>query len=330
VTRVLVIDDEPVLAEIMCETLERAGYETVGADDAERALALLEDETIGLVVSDIVMPRLTGIELLETVHRVRPSVPVLLVTGVDSHANLTSALDGGAAGLLAKPFTPGELVAAVDRARDRSHSVETDLRQRLVTPTLAGALANAIEAREASLQGHCERLASLAERIATELRLDRTELENVRIGAILHDIGKIGIPDRILLKPGALEPDEMAVMRTHTVIGDGILEPLDLLDGVRGVVRHHHERWDGAGYPDGLAGAGIPLAARIVSVADAVEAMSADRPYRRALPPATIMGELYRGRGAQWDPEIVDVVVDLIERGELQIGQAGLALLEAA
>jgi putative two-component system response regulator len=329
-TRVLVIDDEPVRAEIMCETLERAGYETVGADDAERALALLEDESIGLVVSDIVMPRLTGIELLETVHRVRPSVPVLLVTGVDSHANLTSALDGGAAGLLAKPFTPGELVAAVDRARDRFARAETDLRQRLVTPTLAGALANAIEAREASLQGHCERLASLAERIAIELRLDRTELENVRIGAILHDIGKIGIPDRILLKPAALEPDEMALMRTHTVIGDGILEPLDLLEGVRGVVRHHHERWDGAGYPDGLAGDAIPLAARIVSVADAVEAMSADRPYRRALPPAAVMRELERGRGTQWDPEIVDLVVDLIRRGQLQIGQAGLALLEAA
>ena len=329
-TRVLVIDDEPVLAALMCETLERAGYETVGADDAERALALLEDESIGLIVSDIVMPRLTGIELLDTVQRVRPSVPVLLVTGVDSHANLASALDGGAAGLLAKPFTPRELVDAVDRARERSRRAENELRHRLFTPTLAGALANAIEAREASLQGHCERLAALATRIATELRFDRSELENVRLGAILHDIGKIGIPDSILLKPGALEPAETAVMRTHTVIGDGMLEPLDLLDGVRPVVRHHHERWDGSGYPDRLAGVEIPVAARIVAVADAVEAMSADRPYRRALSPARVLAELRAGRGTQWDPELVDLVVGLIERDVLQTGDAGLALREAA
>jgi putative two-component system response regulator len=327
---VLVIDDEPVLASLMCETLERAGYDTVGAEDAERALALLADETIGLIVSDIVMPRLTGIELLETVQRVRPSVPVLLVTGVDSHANLTSALAGGAAGLLAKPFSPAELVSAVDRARERSSRAENELRQRLFTPTLAGALANAIEAREASLHGHCERLASLAVRLGAELGLGREELENVRIGAILHDIGKIGIPDAILLKPGALEPEEMAVMRTHTVIGDRMLEPLELLDGVRPIVRHHHERWDGGGYPDRLAGETIPVAARIVSIADAIEAMSADRPYRRALPPAAVRHELAAGRAAQWDPAIVDAVVRLIDAEELQVGDEGLALLEAA
>jgi putative two-component system response regulator len=330
VTRILVIDDEPILRALMRETLEQAGYETVGADDAERALALLEDETIGLIVSDIVMPRLTGIELLETVQRVRPSVPVLLVTGVDSHANLTGALAGGAAGLVPKPFSPSEFVDAVGRALERSSRAQFELRQRLFTPTLAGALANAIEAREASLQGHCERLAALAVRLGAELGLGRAELENLRVGAILHDVGKIGIPDRILLKPAPLDPDEMAVMRTHTVIGDGMLEPLELLDGVRPVVRHHHERWDGGGYPDGLAGGEIPVAARIVAVADAIEAMSADRPYRRALPPPDVMRELRAGHGSQWDPAIVDAVIALIETSALQIGAAGLELLEAA
>jgi putative two-component system response regulator len=329
-TRILVIDDEPILRALMRETLEHAGYETVGANDAERALALLEDETIGLIVSDIVMPRLTGIELLEAVQRLRPSVPVLLVTGVDSHANLTGALAGGAAGLVAKPFSPSEFVAAVARALERSSRAQYELRQRLFTPTLAGALANAIEAREASLQGHCERLAALAVRLGAELGLGRAELENLRVGAILHDVGKIGIPDRILLKPDALDADETALMRTHTVIGDGMLEPLELLDGVRPVVRHHHERWDGTGYPDGLSGEEIPVAARIVAVADAIEAMSADRPYRRALPPADVMRELETGRGRQWDPAIVDAVIELIESSTVQIGAAGLELRDAA
>ena len=151
-----------------------------------------------------------------------------------------------------------------------------------------------------------------------------------RGGAILHDIGKIGIPDRILLKPGPLDHDEFALMRTHTEIGDRMLEPVDVLEGVRPVVRHHHERWDGNGYPDRLAGDEIPVAARIVSVADAVEAMSADRPYRAALQPAEVLSELEIGRGAQWDPQIVDLVVRLIESRELQTGEAGLALCEAA
>lgn len=329
-TRILVIDDEPILRGVMLETLEQAGYAVVGADDADRALTLLEDESIGLVVSDIVMPRRSGMKLLEAIQRHRPSVPVLLVTGADTYANLTDALAGGAAGLIVKPFSPTEFLVAVDRALDRATRTRSDWEHRIFTPTLAGALANAIEAREASLYGHCERLAGLADRLGTELGLDRSELETLRLGAILHDIGKIGIPDRILLKPGPLERDERAVMTTHPTIGDRMLLPLELLDGVRAAVRHHHERWDGTGYPDGLAGLEIPLLARIVSVADGVEAMSADRAYRRALTQSEIVRELDRGRATQWDAVIVDAALRLIHSGELRVGSEGLVLLEAA
>jgi putative two-component system response regulator len=329
-TRILVIDDEPILRALMLETLEQAGYDVVGADDAERALTLLEDETIGLVVSDIVMPGLTGIELLETIQRQRPSVPVLLVTGADTYANLTGALAGGAAGLVAKPFSPAEFVSAVATALERSSRARRDFQTRVLTPTLAGALANAIEARETSLHGHCERLAALAVRLGAELGLERAELETVRVGAILHDIGKIGIPDRILLKPASLDADETALMREHPLIGDRMLEPLELLEGVRPVVRHHHERWDGEGYPDRLEGDRIPRLARIVAVADAVEAMSANRPYRPALSAGDVVRELRAGRAAQWDPEVVDAALRLIEARELQIGVEGLELQEAA
>ena len=329
-TRILVIDDEQILLAVMLETLEQAGYEVVGADGAERALKLLDDESIGLVVSDIVMPRLSGIELLETIQRQRPSIPVLLVTGADTYANLSGALAGGAAGLVVKPFSPTEFVHAVDRALDRASRTHSELRQRLFTPTLAGALANAIEAREASLHGHCERLAALAVRLGQDLGLGRSELEMLRLGAILHDIGKIGIPDNILLKPGRLDAEEWAVMATHPTVGDRMLEPLELLEGVRAAVRHHHERWDGEGYPDRLAGDEIPLSARIVAVADAVEAMSADRPYQRALTRGEILRELAHGRGTQWDPQIADAALRLIESGELQLGAEGLQLLVAA
>jgi response regulator RpfG family c-di-GMP phosphodiesterase len=329
-TRILVIDDEPILRAVMLETLEQAGHDVVGADGAERALTLLEDESIGLVVSDIVMPRLSGMELLETIQRHRPSVPVLLVTGADTYANLSGALAGGAAGLVVKPISPPEFLRAVDRALDRASRTRSDWRQRMFTPTLAGALANAIEAREASLHGHCERLAGLADRLGAELGLNRSELETLRLGAILHDIGKIAIPDRILLKPGPLAGDERVVMTTHPAIGDRMLLPLELLDGVRAAVRHHHERWDGKGYPDGLAGLEIPLLARIVSVADGVEAMSANRAYRRALTRSEIVRELEQGRASQWDPVIVDAALCLIHSGELRVGSEGLVLLEAA
>jgi putative two-component system response regulator len=327
-TRILVIDDEPVLRELMREMLEQAGYDVAGAEDAEHALALLEDEKIGLVVCDILMPGLTGIELLETVHRQQPNLPVLLVTGADTHAHLAAALAGGAAGLVAKPFSSAELVRTVALALERSSRARRDLQTRLLTPTLAGALANAIEAREASLHGHCERLAALAVCLGAELGLGRTELETVRVGAILHDIGKIGIPDSILLKEASLDANEFALMKEHALIGDRMLEPLELLEAVRPIVRHHHERWDGAGYPDGLAGDRIPHAARIVAVADAVEAMSANRPYRSALPAADIWLELRSGRARQWDPDVVDALLRLVGSGELRIGAEGLELYE--
>jgi putative two-component system response regulator len=276
------------------------------------------------------MPGLSGIELLERVHRQQPNLPVLLVTGADTHAHLSDALAGGAAGLVAKPFSPADFVRAVALALERSSRARRDLTTRLLAPTLAGALANAIEAREASLHGHCERLAALAVRLGTELGLERSELETVRVGAILHDIGKIGIPDRILLKPVKLDPEEFALMREHPLIGDRMLEPLELLEAVRPIVRHHHERWDGAGYPDGLDGDRIPRSARIVAVADAVEAMSANRPYRSALPARDVVRELRLGRATQWDPQVVDAVLRLIESHEVRIGSEGLDLQEAA
>ena len=327
-SNVLVIDDEHVIRELVMEILESAGHAVTGAESAERALALLENKDFGLVVSDVVMPGLSGLELLEAVRARTTSLPVVLVTGAGTYDTLSQALTRGAAGLVTKPFAHKDLQTAVADALERATRSREELRERLLAPTLASALANAIEARDEYLHGHCERLAALAVRLAELLGLSPDEIETVRLGAILHDVGKIGIPDRVLLKPGALDEEERRIVETHPEIGDELLEPLDLLENARPIVRHHHERWDGAGYPDRLAEEAIPLGARIVAVADAIEVMSARQLYRQPRIPSEIVEELRAQRDRQWDPEIVDLALDLIESGELELSAEGLRLLE--
>jgi cyclic di-GMP phosphodiesterase len=321
---VLVIDDEQIVRDLMVEILEEAGYEAESASTAERGLELLKEDSISLVVSDIVMPGLSGLELLEAVRLSRPSLPIVLVTGAGTFNNLSEAIARGADGLVMKPFSHAELERAVATALDRAGRSERELMERLLTPTLAGALANAIEARDLAMEGHCERLSALAMVLARRFGLDRREVETVRLGAILHDIGKIGIPDRVLLKPGPFTEEELDVMRMHPLIGDRLLEPLDLLDNARPIVRHHHERWDGTGYPDGLATTEIPLLARLVAVADAIEAMSGKRPYRRPFSREEVELELEAGRGKQWDPELVDLALEVIRGGMISFEDEGV------
>jgi cyclic di-GMP phosphodiesterase len=327
VSRVLVIDDEAVIRMLVVEILEGAGHEVVAAEHAERALELIDQAGFDLVVSDVVMPGLSGLELLDIVRQRQASLPIILVTGAGTYDTLSQALTHGAAGLVTKPFAHADLQNAVADALDRADRSREELRERLLAPTLASALANAIEARDSYLHGHCERLAALALRIAEDLGLPTSEVETLRLGAILHDVGKIGIPDRVLLKPGPLDDEERSIVETHPVIGDKLLEPLDLLSGARPIVRHHHERWDGNGYPDRLAGTEIPLGARIVAVADSIEVMSSRQLYRAPLTPDQIVSELHRQAGRQWDAEIVAIALGLIASGELQLRVEGLRLL---
>jgi putative two-component system response regulator len=324
--KILVIDDDAVVRDVIGEMLAVGGYEVVTAATAAEALELFVDEEVELVVSDIVMPDLSGLELLDAMRLHRPSLPIVLVTGANTRDNLSEALTRGADGLVAKPFTQAELQEAVEKALDRAGKSERDLRERLLTPTLTSALANAIEAREEGMRGHCERLTVLAMRLGLAVGLNEEEIETLRLGALLHDIGKIGIPDRVLLKPGSLTPEEMELMRTHTIIGDNLLEPIDLLAAVRPIVRSHHERWDGTGYPDGIAGEEVPLGARIMAIADAVEAMSAKRVYREPLSEPEIVRELERGRGTQWDATLVDLVLRLVETDAISFSAEGLRI----
>lgn len=324
--RVLVIDDEQVVRDLIVDILAVAGHETLAVSTPDEALAALGTHGLDLVISDIFMCGLSGLELLAEVRRRRPSMPVVLVTGQGTHATVSEALAGGADGLVMKPFSQAELLRAVATALRRSARREAEVRDRLLPFAVAGVLSNAIEARDWSLQGHCERLADLAARIGNECGVDHTGLELLRLGALLHDVGKIGVPDHILTKAGPLTLEERALMRTHPLVGDRLLESIPALAEVRPIVRHHHERWDGDGYPDGLAGTDIPLAARIIALADSVEAMSGRRSYRAPLAREEILTELRAGRAAQWDPELVDAVIRLVETGVVAFASGGLQI----
>ena len=306
---ILVIDDEDVIRMLVMEILESAGHTVTGAESAEVALSLLERSEFDLVVSDVVMPGLSGLELLEAVRARRASLPVVLVTGAGTYDTLSQALTRGAAGLVTKPFAHADLQTAVADALERASRSREELRERLLAPTLASALANAIEARDEYLHGHCERLASLAVRLAELLELSPEQIETVRLGAILHDVGKIGIPDRVLLKPGALDDEEWKHMKIHPVVGYQIAVQLDMLKPMIACIRNHHERWDGSGYPDKLKGEDIPLLARIVCLGDAYDAMATDRPYKKAIPMDECKKIMRRQAGPQFDPDLVELFV---------------------
>jgi len=324
---ILAVDDQPGVLTVIDSMLSASGYRVITATSCAEAIRVVETERVALVLADVMMPGgCSGLDLITAVQVRRPSLPVVLVTGSDTHDNLTKALGLGAAGIVSKPFTGQQLRQGVKTALGRALLAEVELRERALTPAVAAALASAMEARQQSMAGHTERLAALSLEIGRRKGLAGSELAELEIGAVLHDVGKIGIPDEILLKPGLITPEERVVIETHPVIGDQMLRHLEQFSAVRLVVRHHHERWDGAGYPDRLAGEDIPLSARIVAVADAVEAMCGERTYRPPLGRDDVLRELAKGRGTQWDPELTDIVLDLVNCRQLRFGTAGLWL----
>jgi putative two-component system response regulator len=326
----LVVDDEPAVRQLIAAILTRAGHRVVVASSAQEAVQAVETNDVAVVLTDINMPgSISGLQLIDALHARRPSLPIIPVTGSADEHYLQQALDRGAAGFITKPFKADEIRDKVGTAISRHQLAEVELRERLLAPTVASVLANAIEVRDAAMEGHTERLAGLALELGRRSGLCASDLEALELGAVLHDVGKIGISDSILMKPGPLTAEERLSMEAHTAIGDRMLAPLALLDQVRPIVRHHHERWDGRGYPDGLSGEEIPLLARIVAVADSVEAMSGTRPYRSPLGPEEVVRELERGRGSQWDPGLVDIALDLIASSQLRFGAGGMSLLTA-
>jgi putative two-component system response regulator len=320
--RVLCVDDEPVILQILRRLLEVQGFEAVVCSRPQEAVANFGDGDFDAVITDIHMPGMDGLALMRALRERQPDLPVVVVTGQGTVDTAIQALREGATGMLVKPFTGEELLGEVRRALGSAQMRYEALQYRYLSPVLdsiALTLSTAIEARNLETGEHCRQLGVLSERMAAVLGLNGRQQMTIRIGGYLHDIGKIGIADAVLLKPGPLTDAEMTEMRRHSEIGAAILEVHDAMADIAQIVRHHHERWDGQGYPDSLAGTQIPLGGRIIAVADAFSAMTSDRIYRAALPVDRAWAELRAHSGTQFDPEIVAVFEQVVdESGRLR------------
>jgi len=278
--RILVVDDDDTTGALLARFLREDGYLVARAANGVDALHAASEADTDLVLMDVMMPGLNGFEACRRLkaHRATRLLPVVLVTALADDASRVAGIHAGADGFLSKPYNRQELRARVQALlRLKRHTDGLDSAESLLR-----SLALTIEARDAYTVGHSERLARHAVALGVRLDLSSDDLAVLERGARLHDIGKIGIPDAILLKPGPLTSDEFALMKQHPLIGDRICGTLRSLKAERQIIRWHHERADGSGYPDGLSGDGIPLLAQIVAIADTYDAITTDRPYRRA------------------------------------------------
>src|SRR5579859_3141075 len=305
---VLVVDDGETNRALVEAFLSDLDCRLQSAEDGPSALAAIDKEMPDLVLLDVQMPGMDGYEVCRRV-KARPRgrlLPVVMLTALNNTNDRVLALEAGADDFMSKPVDRIELVARVRSA----------LRLKAVYDTLDSAeqvifsLAAAVEAKDRYTEKHTHRVAETARHVGVKLGLPERALEALYRGGIIHDIGKIGVPDSVLLKPGPLEGRELAAMRRHPEIGESIVRPLRSGAALLPIIRHHHEHYDGTGYPDGLAGRAIPHLARIVAVCDAFDALVTDRPYRSAKSVDEAVDILVDGAAKQWDPEAVQVLVD--------------------
>jgi response regulator RpfG family c-di-GMP phosphodiesterase len=343
--RILLVDDDAALRTLLRTTFEVFDIDVAEAESAAAAERAMREFQPDVVVLDVRMPGMDGLEFCRQLKKdpANDGLGVVLLTGSDGGTEQAAA-EAGADVFLRKPFSPLQLLAAAERlagkkygipirttqtddpeeqlllyARDLRHLLEIEKGQRALVQSAYRetviALASALESKDIGTRAHSQRVQHYAvelARVVDETLLDDPSTE---YGFLLHDVGKIGIPDRILQKPKPLSPAEERLMRTHTVLGEQVLSGVAFFhgEGLR-VVRSHHERWDGGGYPDGLSGTEIPLAARVFAVADALDAMTSDRPYRRARPWMDAGSELVHESGRQFDPEVVGAFTGIERR----------------
>jgi putative two-component system response regulator len=328
--RVLVVDDEPNIRMVLLRALSQGGYELREASSAEAALQLYHQYGADVILSDLQMPGMSGIDLLRRTKEMDDAVGFVILTGAGTMQDTIEALRLQADEYLLKPFNLEEVSIAVDRAlRHRRLVLENRFYQNHLEARVAEqaeqlenmfveallSLANAIEARDGYTRGHVERVTAYAVSTGAQMQLSPDQLRTLWVGALLHDVGKIGVPDQILKKPGKLTIEEYEVMKRHPSIGAAIMERSSFLRPALLGVLHHQERWDGSGYPFGLRGEDIALEGRILSVADTYDAIVTTRPYRGMRSSEAAVAELRRCAGTQFDPNVVVAFVEALELG---------------
>jgi response regulator RpfG family c-di-GMP phosphodiesterase len=331
--RLLIVDDEFAHRKVLAVMVEQAGMTCRTVPGAKEALSLLQSEPVDAVIADLNMPGVSGLELLTEVRRRHPNLVFLMATGLDDVRLGVHAMRHGADDYLIKPLQMDAVLLSLDRAFQKKllerelENYRQNLEQMVCKRTVElqnalgqieqsyadtlDALGAAIDLRDGQTAGHSRRVVLWSLQILMRLQGTQTQLQNLAMGAWLHDIGKLAIPDVILLKPGPLTTEEWKIMRTHARIGYDLVNRIPFLTDAAEIVHTHHERWDGSGYPRGLKGNDIPLGARIFAVADTVDAMTSDRPYRTALPFANAQNEIERLAGIQFDSQVVSVFLQI-------------------
>ncbi len=338
--RILIVDDEEAIREVVHSMLSMAGYQCRQAASGLEALAVLETEEFELMLSDLMMADLDGIGLLERAKERYPDMPVVMVTAVHDISVALAALRNGAYDYLLKPFEREQLLAATRRALENrrlkieNRAYQTNLESLVASRTEALRLANqdldlalknlersyditlealgdALDLKDAETEGHSKRVTAFTIALARAMGLEQDKIRVIARGAFLHDIGKMAIPDAILRKPGPLTPDEVLIMREHCYRGYQMLRKIPFLMDAAEIVYAHQERWDGTGYPRGLKGEQIPLGARLFAIADTMDAITSDRPYRPAQSFGAAREEILRWSGRQFDPNLVKVFLEV-------------------
>ncbi len=336
---VMVVDDEDRIRRILAIQLQKAGYNVISIGEGQEAMALLNKVDIDVVISDIRMPGITGDQILRYIKTNSPAIPVVMLTGVVDVETAVGIMRSGAYDYLVKPVKKDELLITIHRALQYRNVVlrniqlqeeniryqkglEQKVRER--TRELARALAHlrevhmdtvkilasAIEEKDPYMRGHSNRVRIISSEMARKLGYKEMEIERIEYGALLHDIGKIAIDQRILDKPGPLTDEEFKIIQDHPIIGERIISKVTFFADIAPMVRWHHERWDGLGYPDGIKGENIPLPVRILNIVDSFDAMSSDRPYRKAMPLERVIDIISEERGKQFAPEMVDLFLN--------------------
>jgi putative two-component system response regulator len=327
--KILIVDDEETICSLLAQRLGKEGYSCVSAPDVRKAIQLFYEDHFAMIISDILLPGMTGMDLLKQVRAIDPKVIVIMMTAFPEIGMAVEAIRLGAYDFIIKPVDLDLVTLSVRKGMERIR-LEEEIEayqlhlERLVeerTAELQRAyrvlkkahldsvkiLAEAIDAKDPYTRGHSDRVRKMSVKIGRHLGFSEQRLESLEYGALLHDIGKIGIRDEILQKQSFLSPEEHQYIQVHSLIGASIVEGIDFFKDKIPIIRHHHEYYDGCGYPDGLAGEEIPLEARIIAVTDAFDAMTSVRPHRAIMPIEDVLGELEEGKGKQFDPEITDI-----------------------